>query len=139
MVVAARGVPEGRVFLLIVLAMVFARTAAMTFNRLADWSIDQRNPRTEGRHRLMSRRGACVLLAVSTLAFLGVTAAINSLCLWLSPLALGIGGIRWGGFRRGLGHGDRDSKSEYDRMNFSTEPKLSNVAPQKHREHVWEK
>jgi 4-hydroxybenzoate polyprenyltransferase len=90
MVVAARGVPEGRVFLLIVLAMVFARTAAMTFNRLADWSIDQRNPRTEGRHRLMSRRAACVLLAVSTLAFLGVTAAINSLCLWLSPLALGI-------------------------------------------------
>ncbi len=90
MVVAAGGAPEGRVFLLIVLAMVCARTAAMTFNRLADWSIDQRNPRTEGRHRLMSKKAACGLLLVSALAFLGVTAAINRVCLWLSPVALGI-------------------------------------------------
>ena len=29
--------------------MVFARTAAMTFNRLADWEIDKRNPRTAGK------------------------------------------------------------------------------------------
>src|SRR5258706_100208 len=39
---------------LIVAAMVLARTAAMTFNRLADWNIDRKNSRTAGRHKLLS-------------------------------------------------------------------------------------
>ena len=90
MLAASRGRPGWRILGLIILAMVFARTAAMTFNRLADWRIDQKNPRTAGRHRLVSHRGAVCLLAGSVLAFVGVTYLINPLCLALSPVALGI-------------------------------------------------
>jgi 4-hydroxybenzoate polyprenyltransferase len=88
MFVAAHGLPSFRVFALVVLAMVFARTAAMTFNRLADWEIDKRNPRTAGRHKLVSKRlaiGACLL---SALSFVGTAWMINPLCFALSPAAL---------------------------------------------------
>jgi 4-hydroxybenzoate polyprenyltransferase len=88
--VAARGWPSMRVLGLIVAAMVCARTAAMTFNRLADWEMDKRNPRTAGRHKLVSRGTATGLLIVSALAFVMTTAFINRLCLLLSPVALGI-------------------------------------------------
>ena len=88
MFVAAHGLPSFRVFALVVLAMVFARTAAMTFNRLADWEIDKRNPRTAGRHKLVSKRlaiGACLL---SALSFVVTAWMINPLCFALSPIAL---------------------------------------------------
>jgi len=90
MLVAARGLPDARTAGLIVVAMVFARTAAMTFNRLADWEIDQRNPRTAERHRLISRAGAIGLLVVSTVLFVATTWFINALCFWLSPVALAL-------------------------------------------------
>jgi 4-hydroxybenzoate polyprenyltransferase len=88
MFVAAHGLPSFGVFVLVVLAMVFARTAAMTFNRLADWEIDKRNPRTAGRHKLVSKPvaiGACV---VSALLFVATSWFINPLCFALSPIAL---------------------------------------------------
>jgi 4-hydroxybenzoate polyprenyltransferase len=88
MFVAAHGLPSFRIFALVVLAMVFARTAAMTFNRLTDWEIDKRNPRTAGRHKLVSKRlaiGACLLAA---LLFVATTWLINPLCFALSPVAL---------------------------------------------------
>ena len=88
--VAAGGWPEWRLLGLVVAEMVFARTAAMTFNRLADWEIDKRNPRTAGRHRLVSRRGAMALLVCSAGAFVGTAWWINGICLMLSPVALGI-------------------------------------------------
>ncbi|MGB8354640.1 MAG: UbiA-like polyprenyltransferase [Chthoniobacteraceae bacterium] len=88
MLVAAHPWPSLQTFGLILLAMVFARTAAMIFNRLADWEIDKRNPRTAGRHRLVTRATALVLLALSSLAFVGVTRWINPICFLLSPLAL---------------------------------------------------
>src|SRR6478672_10170383 len=50
LVVAANGWPSSRILLLVVVCMVFARTAAMLFNRIVDWSLDQRNPRTASRH-----------------------------------------------------------------------------------------
>jgi 4-hydroxybenzoate polyprenyltransferase len=90
MIVAANGWPPARVAGLIVLAMVFARTAAMTFNRLADWQIDQRNPRTANRHRLIPRGAAVALLVASSAAFVAATFWINALCFALSPLALAI-------------------------------------------------
>jgi len=90
MFVAAGGWPSGRVIALIVVAMVFARTAAMCFNRVADWEIDQRNPRTSDRHRLMTRPAAITLLVATSAAFVATTWWINSLCFWLSPLALTI-------------------------------------------------
>lgn len=88
MLVAARGLPTLRVFGLILLCMVCARTAAMVFNRLADWELDKRNPRTAGRHRLVSRPVALALLVVSSALFVATTAFINPLCFALSPLAL---------------------------------------------------
>jgi len=74
----------------IILAMVFARTAAMCFNRVADWEIDKRNPRTSERHRLLSRPSAIGLLVCSSAAFILTAWLINRLCFWLSPVALAI-------------------------------------------------
>ncbi len=93
MLVAAHGRPTLRTFALILLCMVFARTAAMVFNRLADWEIDQRNPRTAGRHRLVTRPAAIALLIGSAAAFVATTAFINPLCFALSPVALAIVGF----------------------------------------------
>jgi len=90
MLVAAGGWPGWRLLALIVLAMVTARTAAMGYNRLADWEIDKRNPRTAGRHRLLSRTSAIALTSVSAAAFVGICAWINPLCFALSPVALGV-------------------------------------------------
>jgi 4-hydroxybenzoate polyprenyltransferase len=90
MLAAAGGWPTPRLVGLILLAMVFARTAAMTFNRLADWEIDQRNPRTAGRHKLVSRPGAIALLVVSTAGYVVVSAFINLICLVLGPVALAV-------------------------------------------------
>jgi 4-hydroxybenzoate polyprenyltransferase len=47
---ASGGWPQLRVLVLVVAAMVCARTAAMAFNRIADRDVDARNPRTASRH-----------------------------------------------------------------------------------------
>src|SRR5256714_2886542 len=90
LIVAANGWPSLRVFVLVVVCMVFARTAAVLFNRLVDWSLDQRNPRTASRHLLIAKSGAIVLLAISSSAFLLAAAAINRLTLILAPVALAL-------------------------------------------------
>lgn len=90
MFAAARGLPAAGVFAGVLVAMVFARTAAMTFNRLADWELDKRNPRTEGRHRLVGRGNAIAVCVVSSLGFVASAVFLNPLCGWLSPVALGI-------------------------------------------------
>src|SRR5437763_10011768 len=90
LIVAANGWPSLRILVLVVVCMVFARTAAMLFNRLIDWSLDQRNPRTASRHLLISKSGAIVLLAVSSGCFLVAAAAINRLTLILAPVALAL-------------------------------------------------
>src|SRR5881275_726935 len=90
LIVAANGWPSLRVFVLVVVCMVFARTAAMLFNRFVDWSLDQRNPRTASRHLLLSKSAVGALLAVSSVVFLASAAAINWLTFVLSPVALAI-------------------------------------------------
>jgi len=90
LIVAADGLPSLRTLLLVVICMVFARTAAMLFNRLIDWSLDQRNPRTASRHLLISKSAAIVLLALSSAGFILAAAAINRLSLLLAPVALAI-------------------------------------------------
>ena len=90
MFVAAQGIPPARVFALIVFAMVFARTAAMTFNRLMDWEIDKRNPRTAGRHKLVSKPLAVAAFCASAVLFIATTWFLNPICFALSPVALGI-------------------------------------------------
>ena len=88
LVVAANGWPSLRILLLVLLCMVFARTAAMLFNRLVDWSLDQRNPRTASRHLLVSKSVALTLLGFSSAGFVLATAAINRLTFILAPVAL---------------------------------------------------
>jgi len=88
LVVAANGWPSLRILFLVVVCMVFARTAAMLFNRLVDWSLDQRNPRTASRHLLISKPAAVVLLALSSAGFVASAAAINRLTFLLAPVAL---------------------------------------------------
>ena len=90
LVVAANGLPSLRTFLLVVVCMVFARTAAMLFNRLVDWSLDQRNPRTASRHLLVSKSAALVLLALSSAGFIFAAATINRLTFLLAPIALAL-------------------------------------------------
>jgi len=89
-VVAANGRPSVRTLLLVLACMVFARTAAMLFNRLFDWSLDQRNPRTATRHLLVSKSAALILLTLSSAGFVFAAAAINRLTLMLAPVALAV-------------------------------------------------
>lgn len=90
LLVAGNGRPSLRVFGLVLLCMVLARTAAMLFNRLSDWSLDQRNPRTATRHLLITKPLAWILLAISGAGFLIASAAINRATALLSPAALAI-------------------------------------------------
>ncbi len=90
MLVAAGGVPTGRVLFGVLLCLVGARTAAMAFNRLADWSIDQKNPRTAVRSTLVSKATAYVTMVGGSGLLVGGAWVLNPLCLMLSPVALGI-------------------------------------------------
>ena len=90
LVVAANGWPSLRILLLVVVCMVFARTAAMLFNRLVDWSLDQRNPRTASRHLLVSKRAVQVFLVLSSAGFVVAASAINRLTFILAPVALAL-------------------------------------------------
>ncbi|MGI9115842.1 MAG: UbiA-like polyprenyltransferase [Chthoniobacterales bacterium] len=90
LIVAANGVPRARVLVLVLACMVTARTAAMLFNRLADWQIDQRNPRTKSRHLLASRSAVLLALVLSSVLFVLAAAMINSLTFALAPVALTI-------------------------------------------------
>lgn len=76
----------------ITVAMVGARSAAMTFNRIADRQIDAANPRTAARALpagLLDLRFAAVFTIVSSALFLLAASQLNRLTLILSPIALG--------------------------------------------------
>jgi 4-hydroxybenzoate polyprenyltransferase len=88
LIVAADGFPSPRVVLLVLACMICARTAAMLFNRVADWSLDQRNPRTASRQRLISKSSAISLLMITSLAFVVFATFINRTAGFLSPVAL---------------------------------------------------
>jgi 4-hydroxybenzoate polyprenyltransferase len=90
LLVAADGRPTVRTLVLVLVCMVLARTAAMLFNRLSDWSLDQKNPRTATRHLLLAKPVAWALLAISSAAFLVASAAINRTTALLAPVALAI-------------------------------------------------
>ncbi len=80
-------------FAWILLAMISARSAAMAFNRLLDRHIDAQNPRTASRHLpagLLQVRFVWLFFAVTVALFLLASAMLGPLCLWLSPVALGV-------------------------------------------------
>jgi len=94
MVVAARetsGWPGWRVFLLVLAAMVCARTCAMAFNRIVDRKFDALNPRTRGRHLVtgeITLASAVTLCALSGAGFVAAAWGLNPACFKLSPVAL---------------------------------------------------
>ncbi|MEY2502471.1 MAG: 4-hydroxybenzoate polyprenyltransferase [Verrucomicrobiota bacterium] len=88
LLVAADGHPSARIVLLVTACMVLARTAAMLFNRLVDWSIDQKNPRTAARHLLVNKPIAGIALVATAGGFVVASAAINRMTAVLAPVAL---------------------------------------------------
>lgn len=80
-----------KLFLLVLAAMVFARSAAMAFNRYLDRDIDGKNPRTTQREipaGIITAKSALLFVIVNSLLFIAVTWLINPLCFYLSPIAL---------------------------------------------------
>src|SRR5947209_13404939 len=90
-VLAARGVPPLRVLFWIVVCMISARTAGMSFNRWADAELDADNPRTRMRAipaGQLSKSFVGWFTLVAALIFLLAAAQLNRLTSLLSPLAL---------------------------------------------------
>ncbi len=76
---------------LVLLCMVFARNAAMAFNRYLDKDIDALNPRTAMREipsGIVSPKSALIFVTINCLAFILTTFFINKICFFLSPVAL---------------------------------------------------
>lgn len=78
-------------FLLVILCMIFARSAAMAFNRYLDRSFDAKNPRTAIREipaGIISKESALRFVIINCLLFVTATFFINRICFFLSPVAL---------------------------------------------------
>jgi 4-hydroxybenzoate polyprenyltransferase len=90
-ILAANGLPTWRQCLWITVAMVGARSAAMTFNRIVDRDIDAKNPRTAARELPTGKLSvgfAWAFLYVSIAVFLLASWSLNWLTFALSPVAL---------------------------------------------------
>ena len=78
---------------LMLLCMIFARNAAMAFNRYLDRDIDAQNPRTAVRDipsGRISSNEALVFTIANSVFFVITTLLMNKLCFYLSPVALGV-------------------------------------------------
>src|SRR5262245_6251966 len=90
---ASEGMPEPRVLLWVLVAMVGARSTAMAMNRIADRRFDAENPRTRDRHlpagtvRLLT---AWVFALGSAALFVVAAWRLNALTLALAPVALAV-------------------------------------------------
>ena len=77
---------------LVLMCMVFARSAAMAFNRYIDRDIDLKNPRTaevrEIPKGVISPKAALLFVIFTSVNFIITTYFINTLCFYLSPIAL---------------------------------------------------
>jgi 4-hydroxybenzoate polyprenyltransferase len=82
-----------KLFFLVLLCMVFARSAAMAFNRYLDRKFDAKNPRTAIREipsGIISANNALIFTVVSCALFIATCFFINRLCFYLSPVALAV-------------------------------------------------
>lgn len=80
-----------KLLLLIILCMIFARNAAMGFNRLADWKFDVLNPRTKDREipsGVITPGSGTAFVIINAALFMLTAYFINRLAFWLSPVAL---------------------------------------------------
>lgn len=79
--------------LLMILCMIFARNAAMAFNRYLDREIDAQNPRTAIRDipsGKISANEALIFTIANSILLILTTLLINKLCFYLSPVALAV-------------------------------------------------
>lgn len=80
-------------FLLVILCMVFARSAAMAFNRYLDRKWDALNPRTAIREipkGIITPKNALIFTIANCILFIATTWFINQICFFLSPVALAV-------------------------------------------------
>ncbi len=92
-IIAAEGIPSLDKILWITVAMVSGRSAAMALNRVIDRQIDAKNPRTAGREiprGLVKLPEAYAFIVVCLALFLYSAYRLNTLCLKLAPLAIGL-------------------------------------------------
>src|SRR5437868_9314962 len=78
-------------FILVILCMVFARSAAMAFNRYLDRNFDIKNPRTAIREipaGIISANSALRFTIISCVLFVTTCFFINRICFFLSPIAM---------------------------------------------------
>lgn len=90
---AADGLPSWETLLLIILSLVFARSAAMAFNRLIDEKFDRENERTSQRALPkgdVQKSDYIWFTLANSAGFIAVCWFINPLALKLSPIALSI-------------------------------------------------
>ncbi len=79
------------IFFLVILCMIFARSAAMAFNRYLDRHFDAMNPRTAIREipaGIISKESALRFVIINCFLFIIATFFINRICFYLSPVAL---------------------------------------------------
>lgn len=80
-----------KLFLLVILSMATARNAAMAFNRYIDRKFDALNPRTAIREipaGIINPKNALFFIIINCLLFVIATYFINTICFFLSPVAL---------------------------------------------------
>ncbi|MFZ1307123.1 MAG: UbiA-like polyprenyltransferase [Ferruginibacter sp.] len=78
-------------FVLVLLCMIFARSAAMAFNRWLDKNFDAKNPRTAVREipaGIINSNNALFFVIANCILFIICTFFINKICFYLSPVAL---------------------------------------------------
>lgn len=82
-----------QILIYVILCMVFARSAAMGFNRYADRDIDAENVRTKVREipaGKITPKNALAFVIINSLLFIATTWFINEICFYLSPVALAV-------------------------------------------------
>jgi 4-hydroxybenzoate polyprenyltransferase len=78
---------------LVILCMVFARSAAMAFNRFLDHKWDALNPRTAIREipkGIITPKNALAFTIINCILFIATTFFINRICFFLAPVALAV-------------------------------------------------
>lgn len=90
-ILAEKKIPSLDKIFWITVAMVGARSAAMSFNRLADWRFDALNPRTKDRalpKGILTPLQVMIFIILTGTIFIFATSRLNPLAFKLSPLAL---------------------------------------------------
>ncbi|MBF0275493.1 MAG: UbiA family prenyltransferase [Nitrospinae bacterium] len=88
---AGQGSPGAKTILLIIVAMFFARSSAMAFNRILDSEFDGKNKRTSGRAipaGLITKKNYYFFFILTSLFFIATCFFINHLAFYLAPIAL---------------------------------------------------